>query len=416
MYLLSKMILKKILENDNNIKFSIKIFNNLREGLEHLDPNLVDLLILDLNLPDSSGSETLIMAHLKASRVPIIILSGINDQKIMIDTLKIGAHDFIVKGEVDNEKILRTILFAIERNKRHKAMLYAESLESNQGYFQNIIDNNADGIVIVDTNNIVLYLNNFAKKVLNKTDDVMVGKTFGIKIQEIPKTVLKAIDNAGNENLYEMGIGETILAEEKVHIISLRDITKHKKYQEKLKDLTTKDTITKIYNIRGFKTMAYQHYKLAKRQKSSFLIFFFDIDKIKNINDKFGHKEGDKVIKYTAEILNKTFRESDIIARWGGDEFVVLATDSSDKDIETIKNRFNNNLKQHIENLNIPFIFSLSIGVSIYDPENPLSINKLLEDADKLMYEDKSKKKESHKDSVINGIKYFDDDTGQMIS
>ena len=92
---------------------------------------------------------------------------------------------------------------------------------------------------------------------------------------------------------------------------------------ETLQRLATVDDLAGVYNRRGFLSLANQHLKLARRTRTGFWLILLDIDRLKQINDTFGHHEGDRAIVTTAEILEKTFRDSDIIARLGGDEFSV---------------------------------------------------------------------------------------------
>ena len=119
---------------------------------------------------------------------------------------------------------------------------------------------------------------------------------------------------------------------------------------------------------------------------------FIDVDKIKWINDNFGHQEGDRVLIDTANILKRQIRESDILARIGGDEFVALIDKTSDDLDEIIAKRVDESI--HIYNAEgiRSFKLSLSIGFAHYDPTSPRSLNELLDDADNKMYEQKQKK------------------------
>ena len=117
-----------------------------------------------------------------------------------------------------------------------------------------------------------------------------------------------------------------------------------------------------------------------------------DIDNLKEINDKFGHLEGDMMILETANILRRTFRQSDTIARIGGDEFVIVLNGAKASDEEIVSVRLQYNLDELNETLKRGYQLSMSIGVSFYNPENPCSIDELLTEADKSMYEQKKYK------------------------
>jgi diguanylate cyclase (GGDEF)-like protein/PAS domain S-box-containing protein len=171
-----------------------------------------------------------------------------------------------------------------------------------------------------------------------------------------------------------------------------RDITERKEAEEALKTLSLKDDLTGLFNRRGFFTVAEQSLKTAKRMGTEMMLFFGDLDNLKGINDTFGHNEGDQALVDTSQILKETFRESDIIARIGGDEFVILAMNSFETLAEKLINRFEQVLKNHPLQTKRPYTLSLSFGLACFDPQNPCSIDVLLAQADKIMYENKQKK------------------------
>ena len=157
--------------------------------------------------------------------------------------------------------------------------------------------------------------------------------------------------------------------------------------------LAITDQLTGLHNRRGFLTLAEQQLKLADRTKKRLLLFFADLDGMKWINDTLGHKEGDNALTEVAEILKETFRVSDIIARVGGDEFVVLAIDIADLNADTHMDRLQDQIEMHNGQKNRKYRISLSVGYSCYDPGNPCSIDELMGQADKRMYEQKRSKK-----------------------
>ena len=169
-------------------------------------------------------------------------------------------------------------------------------------------------------------------------------------------------------------------------------IDQRKKSEEALETLSLKDDLTGLYNRRGFFLLAEQGLKAAQRMGKEMLLIFGDLDNLKGINDTFGHKEGDQALVDTSEILKETFRESDIIARIGGDEFVVLAMNSLEASAEKLINRFKQVLKDHHFKAERPHKISMSLGIACFDPLNPCSTDALLAQADKFMYENKQKR------------------------
>lgn len=166
------------------------------------------------------------------------------------------------------------------------------------------------------------------------------------------------------------------------------------KANEKIRILSLTDEFTGIYNRRGFFTLAEQHLKIINRMAKGMGLFFVDIDGLKLINDTLGHQEGDMAIIDTVNILKNTFRESDIIARMGGDEFAISAIGTYESDIKILATRLQENVKSHNGKNARSYNLSISVGVMWCDHKNPRSVEELLLQADKLMYQQKQKKNE----------------------
>ncbi len=128
---------------------------------------------------------------------------------------------------------------------------------------------------------------------------------------------------------------------------TVEDITERKYLEQQLHTMSLTDELTGLYNRRGFFTLAQQQLKVTERTKKDMLLFFVDLDKMKQINDTLGHQEGDKALVEVATILKEVFRESDIIGRMGGDEFAILAIDTADETGEVLINRLHNTLDDY---------------------------------------------------------------------
>lgn len=121
-------------------------------------------------------------------------------------------------------------------------------------------------------------------------------------------------------------------------------------------------------------------------------MLYADLDGLKKVNDTRGHHEGDLMLIDAANILKETYRESDIIARIGGDEFVVIPGGTAGDDTRKIIDRLQKNIDAHNAKQEMSYKLSISCGVACTDPENPRSFDELLSHADKLMYEHKKLK------------------------
>ena len=248
--------------------------SNAFAQLNGLEPNII---ISDLGLPDSQGLETLIKLSEKVPEVPIIVLTGYDDEELAVGALKSGAQDYLVKGQIDINILYRSIRYSIERN----------SL-----------------------------------------------------IQQ-------------------------------------------------LKSISITDELTGLYNRRGFLMLAKKQLELATRINKTMWMIYMDVDNMKWINDNLGHHEGDSALIDTANILKRTFRESDIVARIGGDEFVVVALEDSKTGNESMKSRISTDISNFSAKEDRLYQLSVSIGVVPCDTGVDCDISKLLTMADKLMYEQK---------------------------
>jgi diguanylate cyclase (GGDEF)-like protein len=161
--------------------------------------------------------------------------------------------------------------------------------------------------------------------------------------------------------------------------------------ERELRSLALTDDLTGLYNRRGFLASATQQLKLAFRNKQEILLFFCDFDNLKEINDSYGHGEGDRALVLAANALAQTFRDSDILARLGGDEFAVLALETSSQYQEIILERLKKNLDKS-RGSETRYELSLSVGVGRFEPRSPVSLGELMAQADQAMYEQKGKR------------------------
>ena len=276
-------LIREALAEARGATFDLAWVERLEMGLQRLAEGGIDVVLLDLGLPDSWGLDTVSRAHAQARQVPIIVLTGSEDEEVGVKAVQAGAQDYLVKGEVDSNLLVRSMRYALERQRM----------------------------------------------------------------------------------------------------------------RAELRNLSLVDELTGLYNRRGFLALAHQQVYLAQQAKMQMVLLFADLDGMKWINDTLGHHKGDQALKETANILKKTFRQSDIIARIGGDEFAVLATGTSKASAEALTIRLQENLKAHNAKGNRGYKLSLSMGIAPYDPEYPCSIEELMARADALMYEDKRDKQES---------------------
>ncbi len=157
--------------------------------------------------------------------------------------------------------------------------------------------------------------------------------------------------------------------------------------------LATIDELTQISNRRGFKALSIHALNLCKRLNKPASLFFFDLDFFKEINDRYGHAEGDRALIGFSKILQETFRESDIIGRLGGDEFVALLTNADQSEAQLVISRLDQVRNEFNQREARGYDILCSVGMVEFDPNRHQSVDDLLQDGDRLMYAQKQMKR-----------------------
>jgi diguanylate cyclase (GGDEF)-like protein len=152
---------------------------------------------------------------------------------------------------------------------------------------------------------------------------------------------------------------------------------KHAIVERELRQLALTDELTCLYNGRGFFAAAAQQLKLAQRNGESVLLVLCDVDRLKHINDSFGHREGDLTLVRVANALEETFRDSDIVARLTGDEFAALLPTASDLNLQALVRRLRKSLQQ--SSASEPrYQLSVTVGWVQFHSERPVHLGELI--------------------------------------
>ena len=265
-----------------------------------------------------------------------------------------------------------------------------------------------DGMAIIDHGGVCSYLNDAYAKIFGYANpERLIGASwemfyFTEELDRLKQQIMPAVWRDGSWRGEALGLkvnGDTLPLEISISSVDggglvqvVRDITERKKLEETLRNSSLKDDLTGLFNRRGLLKQAAPYFDFARRQKEKLLLLFIDLDGMKRINDEFGHNEGDNALIQTAQILNHSFRSSDIIARLGGDEFTVLVTDLTANKDDAIA-RLNENLKAYNASETCSHKLAFSIGVATLEPERMTCFEELLEQADQAMYQQKRMKR-----------------------
>jgi len=176
-------------------------------------------------------------------------------------------------------------------------------------------------------------------------------------------------------------------------VVVFRDISQRKRDEARLRELSQVDELTGLLNRRGFVARADQAIAQARRSGARCTLLFIDLDFFKPINDQYGHLAGDEALREVAHILRSAFRESDVLARYGGDEFVVLATGTDDASaVGKIRERLRARVDARNADPASLFPLSMSVGGTLIDPAGPAALDELLRQADAALYEEKRRR------------------------
>lgn len=270
-------LLQEILGEVKGSWFNLECVNHLSLGLERLNKNEVNVVILNLSLADSQGFEPFDKVHTREPEIPVVLIKGLDNGTFSVQAVQNGMQDYPGKGKEDSNLLVQSICHAIE-----------------------------DHRLLVELHN--------------------------------PSFV---------------------------------------------------DELTGLYNWRGFIFSTKHHLGLNSSIKEGMWLFFVDFRDLMPFNSDLNYYKGNQALIDTASLFRKSFRQSDIIARVGGGVFAVLAIGASRESLEVINTRFQRNLEVYNKENNRNYKLSFNIGAAYYEPGCPCSIDELIANADKSMYEQK---------------------------
>lgn len=279
--LIDEKIITKMLSSSKDPIVNVSVCQTLQTAFLYLSEHPIDLVFLDLSLPDSYGIDTYINLKHHFPDIPVIILTGMENENASIKAIQHGAQDYLIKKEITSSLLVRSMRYAIERFR----------------------------------------------------------------------------------------------------------------LMQEMKRLSLKDDLTGLLNRRGFQILGDQLIKTAQRTRKQLFVAFSDLDGLKAINDEYGHDDGDRALVLMGQVLRKVLRDSDLVARWGGDEFVAMGLF---EDTDTPLG-FSERIRQSFDALNatldLPFRLDFSTGFAVSQADQFVDLEKMIEVADSRMYVEKQSKR-----------------------
>lgn len=397
-------LLKEALGEKREPPYLLEKVDNLHDGLGRLSKGNLDLVLLDLFLPDSSGLSTLESAMKAAAQVPIIVLTGLNNAETAVKSLQEGAQDFLVKDNLSRELLTRSISYSIERYRLHK------KLQEDEERYYLVAQGSHDGLWDWDLQSGRVYFSPRWKLMLGYSEGeigedldewfkrVHPGDLERVK-RDISEHLAGDTSHFSNEHrlqhkdsryrwVLSRGLAIHSSGEKPTRVAgSFTDITHHKDMEKKLALRAFYDPLTGLPNRALFMdSLSRAFARLKRRPHELFAVFFLDLDHLKQVNDLMGHKAGDELLMEFARRVKSCVRPNDLVARMAGDEFTVLLEDVKDFQEPTeVADRI-------LKTMRIPFLLggqetvsTVSIGIAYSNcgKEGP---DGLLKAADSAMY------------------------------
>ncbi|MFC1491579.1 PAS domain S-box protein [Nitrospinota bacterium] len=235
-------LIREMLTDQNSAKsigFSVDLTHadRLSTGLNHLSKQHFDVVLLDLSLPDSHGFETFTNVQTQAPSVPIVILTGNQDDELAIRAVREGAQDFLLKGIAEGQLLHRYIRHAVDR---HKMLVRLErqkrDLEDSESRLETIINTNADGLVVLGEDGFIQFMNPAAESIMGQKKEEMLGQRFGFPVVAGEKSEINISAN-GSSRTVETQVVRINWGGESGLLTSLRDITEQKKAEEEIRHI-----------------------------------------------------------------------------------------------------------------------------------------------------------------------------------
>lgn len=382
---------------------------------KHLQQRAFDLILLDLGLPDAQGMEAVRRAHQVAPRVPLVVLTGLDDESLATQALQEGAQDYLIKSQIDARGLLRALRYAVERK------LTEEALFVEKERAQVTLNCIGDAVICTDIAGNITFLNLVAERMTGwsweEASARPMAEVFRILDATSRDTTPNPMERAVGQNRivhlpsncillrrdgFEIPIEDSVAP---IHdregqatgaVIVFRDVSAARAMALQMTHSAQHDFLTGLPNRMLLNDRVSQAIVLALRHSKRVGVLFLDLDGFKHINDSLGHPIGDKLLQSIAKRLVSCVRSSDTVSRQGGDEFVVLLSEMEQQEDAAISAiRILEAMAEAHSIDHHDLHLTASIGVSVY-PDDGLDAETLIKNADTAMYQAKENGRQTY--------------------
>ena len=409
------LLLRRMFREDGFHGMDVIHVERMSEAEACLANTAIDIVLLDLGLPDAHGLEALRRARVASPRMPLVVLSGLDDDSVALQAMQEGAQDYLTKGQIEPRELLRAMRYAVERK------TIEETLFTEKERAQVTLDSIGDAVVCADIEGNITFLNLVAVTLTGWSFPEANGKPIAEVLQFIHATTREAIPDPmervmernrtghlpsdsilirrnGSEVPIEDSVSPIRNREREVigAVIVFRDVSAARAMSEQIAHSAEHDFLTGLPNRLLLNDRVSQAIALGQRHSYQVAVLFLDIDGFKHINDSLGHAIGDKLLQSISERLVGCIRAVDTVSRQGGDEFVMLlpAVENA-QDAALAARRMLAAIAEAHNIDNHDLHVTASIGISVY-PEDGLDVATLIQNADTAMYQAKENGRQSY--------------------
>ncbi len=414
------VILEILQEQLQRTGYSCTLASSAREALARLRGDDPALLVTDIGMPDMNGIQLAEAARSICPDLAVIVMTGRSDVATAINAMRAGADDYIVKP-FDFDEMMICIERALYKrhlvieNRNYSQQLEQrvsaatvdlarsnEQLQQAQDYLNRLIHSTVDAILTVSADEEITFANRGAQSMLGYGEGELIGADIGnmyVGGSEEARYVRRVLSADRPLQNYETELrqrnGEIVPVSVSVSFVPdaqgrpdamllvCKNITEQKRFELELKEMTIRDGLTGLFNLRYFYERLESEIERAKRQKHPLSLLLLDIDKFKSYNDAHGHLEGDRVLREVARcVLESTREHVDLGFRYGGDEFTVILPEADESGAMLIAQRLRESFaSRHFD------LLTMSIGLMTY--EDAYTPRAFIQLTDTMMYDAK---------------------------
>jgi len=385
-----------------NFPLEILSASNETEARNIAETESIDIALLDIRLGNKSGLDLVPLLKNRNQHVQCIIMTGYPDIQYAVNAIRFGADEFLRKP-IDAEHLVSTVQRYI------KYQSYARERDQAESWFRAVFQNSDHMLFITDHDGRVVQINQKASAVCGVDQDTAIGSPIWTLSpwgsRKRPSSIVRTALESGfteHSTRLELDItpGQVSISSIELLVRALpgqdgmqphflvegRDITRHREKEKTLQQRALHDELTALPNRTQLLNTLSNLCSISMRRNRTISVLFIDLDNFKQVNDSFGHKAGDEVLKQTAERLNKCVRGEDTVARYSGDEFIAVINETGSNEVtRVVADRILRDMSEPFEVDGESMSLSVSIGIARF-PDHGNTAESLINNADEAMY------------------------------